>query len=364
MLRRILITLTGTVLVSCGGGGGTSPSPSPQPPVPPVADEPEFIPEGLAGLVISRIESHGNRLFAATDDGLFSKFVGQDSWDSTGLAGLKVQDVVFIDGEHWLASVFDGGANPFTNPALYETVNGGSNWSPVDNDFGGGAAQSEGIFALHYDANSHTLYGTGTNALASSENGGRSWQLLDGAWDVIAGPLEALELHSANGQIWFGGQNAIEEMVLRRYDIADGSAQSFPRLLPSPATIKGITFDHTNSDRVLASGEGGILESLDNGATWTNLLGDVDSRFYFEVVLDPQNSAWLYTAGWDKNFDDPQALILEISRDNGASWEGHELPDAELFGGAWSLLAVTENDETVIYIGLYRGGIMKVLPPG
>ncbi|MBA3565129.1 MAG: hypothetical protein H0W33_14215 [Gammaproteobacteria bacterium] len=41
----------------------------------------------------------------------------------------------------------------------------------------------------------------------------------------------------------------------------------------------------------------------------------------------------------------------------------YELDDHELFGGALSIRAVTEDDETVLYIGLFRGGMMKVLLP-
>ena len=151
--------------------------------------------------------------------------------------------------------------------------------------------------------------------------------------------------------------------MLRRYDPSSGESVLMSRLLPSPSTIKGITFDASNSDRILASGEGGILESLDNGANWENLLGDVDFRFYFRVVLDPEDGRTLYTAGWDKIFEEPQPLIVEVSRNDGATWEKHNLDNPELFGGVWSLMAVSEDARTVIYAGLYKGGVMKILLP-
>ncbi len=199
-------------------------------------------------------------------------------------------------------------------------------------------------------------------ALAGSADFGRTWELLDGSWDTLS-TLSALSLNPLTRQVWVGGQNGIEEMVLRRYDLATGASSAFTRLLPSPAVIKGITFDPGDPNRVLASGEGGVLQSLNNGQTWANLLGDVDHRFYFQAALDPQNPNVIYTAGWDKLFDEPQPLILEISRNRGSTWEAHQLNDPALFGGAWCLLAVTENDRTVLYVGLYRGGIVKVLLP-
>lgn len=128
------------------------------------------------------------------------------------------------------------------------------------------------------------------------------------------------------GQIWYGGRNAIEQMELRRVDLASGVITEFPGfLLPPPATIEGITMDPLNPDRVIASGEGGILLTLDNGESWTAPLGDVDFRFYCKAALDPQNSNAIYTASWVKDLDNPQPFVLEVSRDGGRSWSMHVL---------------------------------------
>lgn len=344
-----------TIIGGCGGGGGGETAPRE-----PVPGTPVFLREGLDDRIVTHIYQHAERLFATTDDGLYGKPIGRDDWMPLGLEGRFVQDLAIIDDEHWLAAVFAGGANRFLDPRLFETVNGGSNWMEVANDFGGGASQTEGMFALLYDVPSGRLYATGTAALASSDDLGRTWRLLSGGWDTVSGPHEALALNPATQEIWYGGQNAIEELVLHRYDLATMRTETYSRLMPSPSVVKGITFDERNGDRLLVSGEGGILQSLDNGDTWTNLLPDVDSRFYFQTAMDPQDSRIIYTAGWTKLFDEPQPLILEISRDSGASWEQHQLDDPALFGGAWSIRAVTENGRTVIYVGLYRGGIVKV----
>lgn len=144
--------------------------------------------------------------------------------------------------------------------------------------------------------------------MAVSEDMGRSWILISGAWDTLSGPTSALALNRGNNQIWYGGQNAIEQMVLRRVDLASGLTTEF-------------------------SG----------------------------VVLDPQDSGVIYTASWIKDFDNPQPFVLEMSRDGGRNWNMHVLDEPGLFGGAWSLLAVLENDKTVLYAGLLRGGIVKVL---
>ncbi len=341
------------VLISaCGGGSEESPFPLP----PPVS--PAFEPDGLDGSVVRHIYRHDGRLFAATHDGLYGKSVGADMWIGLGLEGLQIQGLAIIDDQHWLAATFPSN-QPFVDPRLYETVNGGANWLQVANDFGPGATQSEAMLALLYDHAGQQLFATGFNALAMSDDFGRSWLLLDGEWDQ-ASTLEALDLNPLARQVWIGGQNSIEEMALRRYDLASSETAMFTRLLPSPSSIKGTTFDPTDPDRILVAGEGGVLQSFDNGASWNNLLGDVDHRFYFRALLDPQDTNVIYTAGWDKEFDIPQPLILEISRNRGVSWEQHQLDDPNLFGGVWSMLGTRENGRTVLYLGLYRGGIIRV----
>lgn len=338
-------------LAACGGGGG---GPF-EPPVRPVA---VFESEGLAGGTIHQLRRSGDKLFAATDDGLFQKTVGDNRWQLVGLDDINVLAFVAIAADHWLAAGFERSDVTLEHPKLLETVNAGSNWLEISHDFGAGGTRTEPIYALAYDPNGGVLYATGTAALARSTDFGRHWDVIDGTVDS-AGSLSALGLQPATGQVWFGGQNAIEQMVLRRYDVGSGQTQSFPAMLPSPSVIKGLTFDPADAERVLASGEGGILQTRDGGTTWINLLGDVDHRFYFNAVLDPADSEVIYTVGWTKT-PDRQPLILEVSRDGGATWTEHQHADASIFGGAWSVMAVREGTTTAIYAGLDGGGIYRI----
>lgn len=324
--------------------------------IPPIQRPPlvaEFRSEGLEGGIVNQLRRNGDKLFAATDDGLYEKAIGQSSWRRAGLDDFDVLAFVVIGPDHWFASGFAASDTLREHPKLFETVNAGSNWLEVRHDFGG--SRPEPIYAL-IEAGSGVLYATGTAALARSDDLGRTWEVVDGTVDST-GALQALG-HNL-GHIWFGGQNGIEQMVLRRYDPLSGLTTAFPASLPSPSVIKGITFDAFNPDRVIAAGEGGILQTLDRGQTWTNLLGDVDHRFYFGAVFDPVERNTLYTAGWTKSFDDPQPLILEVSRDGGRSWQQHQFADNTLFGGVWSILAVREGNTTAIYLGLHRGGIYR-----
>jgi photosystem II stability/assembly factor-like uncharacterized protein len=112
--------------------------------------------------------------------------------------------------------------------------------------------------------------------------------------------------------------------------------------------------------RLLVSGEGGIVQTRDDGISWQTLLADDAHRFYFDVLHDVQRPRRFITAAWEKNFDQPQPLVLRVSDDDGLSWHRIEHPEPGLFGGVWSMALRIEGGRSIIYLGLYRGGVMRV----
>lgn len=324
---------------------------------PPKADF-SIAPDGLNGRIILRLYEHNDKIFAATDRGLYSKSDNSGRWLASGLKDWEMLDIAFVDDEHYLASATRL-VDDVRETHLLETTDSGQTWNAIIHDFGG-ADDPETIHGLHYDADNNALYATGTDVLARSLDEGRHWEILSGNWHGFGQRKTIVKRNPATNEVWYGGQNAIEQLVLRVFSLDANEERQYSDLLPNPSVIYGIQFDSTDEARVLVSGEGGVLESKDNGENWTSLLGDVDHRFYFDVGLDPDNPDILYTAGWDKNWDSPQALIFEVSKNGGASWSKYLYPSQSLFGGVRSLLATKEGEHTVLYLGLYRGGIMKV----
>lgn len=325
----------------------------------PIQDQPfEFTHEGLSDHVVSHLYEYEGRLFAGTDQGLYTR-TSAGQWQATGLVDAEVLAVAILSADHLIASVRETDAEGVFSDQLLESTDGGESWHSVEHNFGG--EETETLHGLHYSPHNNALYGTGEEALAVSLDEGRSWELLDGSWDGFSQPKRAVNHNPATNDIWYGGQNAIEQLVLERYSLDTGEAQSFRDLMPSPSVVYGIVFDPENEAGVYISGEGGIVKTENNGEDWRTLIGDVDYRFYFDLAIDPNDPQTLYTGGWDKIPDEPQPLIFEVSTDGGETWTGHEHPSATLFGGVRSILATTENDRTVIYIGLYGGGVMKVV---
>ena len=140
-------------------------------------------------------------------------------------------------------------------------------------------------------------------------------------------------------------------------------AKNHPDLMPAPASIYAVRFAPDNPDSIYVSGEGGVVHSSNNGQSWQTMLGDKNYRFYFDIAIDPANPQRLFTGGWNKQFDEPQPLIIEWSDNGGATWQQYQYPAAaSFFGGVRSMLLVQEQQRLVLYLGLWKGGIMRAVP--
>ncbi|MEI8649672.1 hypothetical protein P4S73_20185 [Paraglaciecola sp. Hal342] len=124
------------------------------------------------------------------------------------------------------------------------------------------------------------LYGTGFNVLAVSGDYGRTWSTLTGEWQGYANGYTALTIDFNSSKIWFGGQNAVEQSRLLSYDLNLLEAKTYNSMTDitgEPGTVKNIRFAPNNPDIMYASGEPGIMSSIDGGDTW--------EEFYFNEKL-------------------------------------------------------------------------------
>lgn len=346
-IKFMIILASVFMLASCNGSSSVG-SPPPDP-------APEFSSVGLDGHVVHRLVSEQEQFFAGTDQGLYQ--LQQDGqWQRLTDQQWRILDLAVVSETHLLVSY--GLGDGFF---LAESTDSGQSWQLLEHNFGGSAqdtlARQEPVRRMQYHQGK--LFGVGYNVLAISEDFGRNWQLLAGSWDAFATGMSALAVNSNGIDIWYGGQGAIENPLLMHYRTDTMAYAEFPGIdefLAVPSTVKSIVFDPDLHHVLFVSGEGGIIKTSDNGETWQALNTNDNSRFYFGLVLDPNNKDTLYTAGWNKNFDEPQPLILEVSEDGGQNWETFQHPDDSLFGGVYSMTLHQQQ----LYLGLYKGGVMRV----
>lgn len=355
LVISVVLLLT---LCTCTGGKGSGTNES-QPPITP-DQKISFGTPSLDGLIVNQLEFKYDVRLAATNGGIF-KYI-DESWQLVSRSDWRVSDVVILYDYLYIAAIE-------TNVDFYlaESLDGGETWSIINSDFGGPdralADKNEKVHRLSFDDSTGILYATGYDVMATSGDFGRTWESQDGLWQGFARGLSALALNIDLQTVWFGGQGAIENLVLREYSMTSYQTKSHSEVtehLATPSTIKGIVFDPNNSALMYASGEGGIVVSRNSGQTWEGFRLNDESRFYFDLVIDPVNSNVMYTAGWSKYFDEPQLLIVERTIDGGKTWEQFRHPDDQLFGGVYSIAFTRNEGDLVLHLGLYKGGIMQV----
>lgn len=337
LTRRSLVLAGAAGLAGCGGGSGDDAG-GPTPPAWQVRIE------GLEGRKVVRLRDSAVGLLAVTDAGLFVR--RNDNWQALGLAGRDLVDALSLDARRLLASSrLDG---------LFASDDGGLTWSALASNFGGRLGQ-ETAWALL--AKGSRLFATHASGIAVSNDGGRTWALLVGNWGGASTGMPALAI-SEQDEVWFGGQNAVEELVLSRWSTT--WLMEWSRLMPSPSVVTSVRLVAGQPQRVLVSGEGGILQSVDGGQNWTRLLVSPDWDFYFDVLADPLRPRRWISAIYKKT-SEPQRLRIVLSDDDGANWRRIEDPDDRRFGGVLSMHLAVEAGVSVCRLGLSQGGVARVV---
>ena len=336
--RRHLLLAGAALLAGCGGGSEASMNPDPTLQV-------SF--EGPQGLKTVRLRDSAAGTMAVTDDGLFLRTA--QGWQALGLVGRDLVDAASLGGGTLVASSrFNG---------MFESSDAGRSWRPLISNFGGSSGP-ETAWTLLPDGGrllANTSYG-----FAESSDGGRSWALRVGSWGMASTGMPALTL-GPSGDVWFGGQNALEQLVLGRW--RGVSLAEWGRLMPSPSVATSVKLVAAQPQRALVCGEGGIIQTRDDGRTWTPVFVNNEYRFYFDVLNDPSKPNRWVTAGYRKT-DARQPLRVAISDDDGGTWKVIQHADDGIFGGVLSMHVALEAGRSVYRFGLSRGGIARVVISG
>ncbi|AHM60079.1 hypothetical protein D770_09110 [Flammeovirgaceae bacterium 311] len=323
----------------------------------PIGQNVTFKSLGLDGRIVHELDLVENKLWASTDAGLFVKDLGTNAdWTARGLSQKNVKTFIALEDNLFLASATDVNQEEFL---IFKSTDGGQSWLELQSNWGGATPEPLNDFA--WDAATNTLYACGAGVVATSEDYGETWTPSTGEWQSMASGLAFVSLNPKNGDVWSGGQNAIEGFMLHRQDKTSGEWQSWTNLLPSPSVGKSIAFSESDPQTILVGGEDGIIKTTNNGSSWNRVKEDHTARFYFGLTFDQQVEERVYAASWDKNFQDPQPLILLISNNSGNSWKEYRHAPAQLFGGVWSMIQKSDGNKTRLYLGLYKGGVYEAV---
>ena len=336
-------------LSACGGSSETSEPPNEPPPV----SQLRVILSG--NQTVEFLKTDGDAQLAGSTTGLYWRESSTASWQLRTPSATAITGIAIIGAGHYIvaAQPSEQADQPFP---LYESTDSGQTWQAITHNFGG--EFNTPIFNLAYDARTDQIYALGQGALAVANRSAANWTLLHGAWDTFATGMRLLVIDPIKTTVWFGGQGAIENGYFGRYNQTTGSIQEWNDLLAPPSTFKGGLIHPLDNNTVMFSGENGIVRSTDYGETWTTPLGDVEHAFFWDVKADTNGD--LYTARYTK-LQPEQPLIVLCSENNGESWQSHDFSSETDIGGVKSLMLAQHDDEELLYLGLWQGGI-KALP--
>jgi len=246
-------------------------------------------------------------VYAASGPGVFKSTNGGASWVSTGSFGHGISQLI-VDPQN-AATLY-----ALTNIGIYKSTDAAANWSAVNS----GLPFTPYITTLALDPqNSNTLYATtdqveyyvnGQSQIFRTTNGGRSWSVMNTAWDaalfhvalVSVDPQNAGTLYVATSLFdcsWDFCPSDYWERVKAEpgpgiFKSADGG-QSWVKVVGWPGGL--VTFDPRNPNTLYAVGYTNVFESSDGGASW-NVVGSGLTANVSAVVVDAQDSNTIYAA--------------------------------------------------------------------
>ena len=273
---------------------------------------------GGAGLA-----SAGGRIFGGTQDngslvlqsGAWRFFRGGDG----GFVAVDPASDQTVYGEYVYLSLFrsfNGGASSsYFCTGITEAL-------PADdsgNTFCGKDATKKANFIAPFvlDPNNSNRIFAGADSLWVTDNarGTPDWRAVKPPLAATDDFINAIAVQPGNSNgVWVGHNNG---EVYR----ATAALASFPDwtrvgagVIPA-RRVQGITIDPSNPNRVIVALTGfspnNVWQTLDGGASWSSITGNLPNAPVFDVKIHPRNPAWLYAA---------TSVGVYTSENGGASW--------------------------------------------
>ncbi|MCK4639735.1 MAG: T9SS type A sorting domain-containing protein [Candidatus Marinimicrobia bacterium] len=276
---------------------------------------------GLGNKSVNKISILDSIAYVATDDGLFRKNLDVDDtlWTAIGLQGKMITDFILFDHYEIVACITDYYA--VVDTSLYKTSDGGINWIPYQNGFGGEEGSKE-CHALEMNPDApDTLYARGSWAVAKSTNRGQNWQCVYGNWDQFGYQSPLIKIDRNNPAIvWAGGESSIFSPYLLKSTDYGNNWQFISIDTGGDNACYSLVINPNNSNEALVGMEGRIMHTSDGGGNWNTIFSPASYTYIIDMEVSLNNSNLVYATGSDNGTGGGDLLFYK-SGDFGNSWD-------------------------------------------
>ncbi len=317
----------------------------------------------LKGITINELFLFDQKLYAATDKGLFKKSVNEnEEWILLGLQKKDVLDLVFLTDNKILAAIkisdFSGGI-----PSLLLSNDGGKNWQVYMNNFGGPSGKYTWVTSLETPSKiSDTVYALAGTAvtIARSVNSANNWKIVHGQWNYWGG-LGAFIKNDPyhKNTIWAGGVNAFSLPVLLKSENSGKSWQTLGENLQrfDNIEVESVCYDISvfpNNNTILAAMGGAvpsarvIRKSIDGGESWKTVYNGIITYTFTHSAKDPRI---IYASGRNAS----GTLFFITSSDFGATWEKVKMEESPTEIYVNDMVSVMKDGQEALYFATNKG---------
>jgi len=297
----------------------------------------------------------GHPFGANTERGVFRSTDGGKTWEkvlykdeNTGAI-----DVAFDphNANILFASLWETRRTPWTlssggpGSGLYRSTDGGTTWKRLEEH--GLPKGPYGRIGLAVAANSQRVYAlmeAKEGGLYRSDDGGDTWELVNGSHSLYQRPWYYMHV-IADPQ----DADTVYILDVEFFKSTDGG-RSFNKIKVPHGDNHGLWIDPQNSQRMIASNDGGVTVSLDGGKSWTREDNQPTAQFY-HVIADNRTPYYVYGAQQDNS-----TVAIASRSDDGTIDRSDWYP---VGGGEAGYIAPYPPDPNIVYAGDYEGNLTR-----
>ena len=300
------------------------------------------------------LAAQGTPYVNSADRGVFRSTDGGKSWqkvlfvnDATGPSDL----VMDTNNPRILyAAIWDHQRKPWYlrsgGPAsgIYKSVDRGETWQKI----GAGLPEVMGRIGLTIAAEHNRLFALvecdPKGGLYRSDDGGNSWTLVNGSWDLMSRPWYYMRLESDPQN-----PDTIWVMNSQIYKSVD-AGKTFSRVAVGHPDEHDIWINPKSPNTLIVGNDGGATVSYDGGRTWSTQQNQATGQFY-RVNVDNRFPYWVYGGQQDAT-----TVCIAGATDHGGITEKDWY---SVGGGESGFIDFDKRNPSLVYAGSWGGQITE-----